>query len=293
MRQTMTTAEDIFWDGYKQNIIKHLKIKPDFENSFKDYSKTIGEASKALDKLKANLKNIPLGIALHHWLTSSAHLRSKNEQHKHAKQILELIEKRIIPITNKNDIVTLNLLQQSGKKFHHDVIDDIRRRQNYSIDEQEQLIESYLNFSKYLHQSTLDLIPLASDPDREQVKNKAIPYDTFIKFIQFLAERDALIAKLLYFGAPTIEETLLLRCSQVNFRHCLIQFEKHPTTYPKHIIQSLKQHINQKKPEDLIFTNFKGSEIERTHLNHSFGRASNKMSATKKITPRDLLKHAQ
>ena len=99
------------------------------------------------------------------------------------------------------------------------------------------------------------------DPDFQRTIKKVVWYKDFIKFVQLLPERDALIAKLLYFGAPTMDEVLSLRVDQIDSRKGLVKFKKFSVKYPKHVMLELKSSLTQKKKEDL--KNKKISEIFR------------------------------
>ncbi len=78
------------------------------------------------------------------------------------------------------------------------------------------------------------------DPDFQRTIKKVVNYKEFIKFIQELQERDALMAKLLYFGAPTMDEVLNLRVSQVDLKKGMVRFNKFSVRYPKHVMLELK-----------------------------------------------------
>ena len=99
----------------------------------------------------------------------------------------------------------------------------------------------------------------------------------------------ALIAKLLYFGAPTMDEVLNLRVSQVDLKKGIVKFNKFSVRYPKHVMLDLKGYLTKKDKEELIFVNLRGEMVERTHLNNCFNRASRKISSSKRITPKMLL----
>jgi len=97
------------------------------------------------------------------------------------------------------------------------------------------------------------------------------------------------MAKLLYFGAPTMDEVLNLRVSQVDLKKGMVRFNKFSVRYPKHVMLELKGYLTKKDKAELIFVNLRGEIVERTHLNNCFNRASRKISSTKRITPKMLL----
>ena len=97
------------------------------------------------------------------------------------------------------------------------------------------------------------------------------------------------MSKLLYFGAPTMDEVLNLRVSQVDLKKGMVRFNKFSVRYPKHVMLELKGYLTKKDKAELIFVNLRGEIVERTHLNNCFNRASRKIFSTKRITPKMLL----
>ncbi|HKZ00237.1 MAG TPA: hypothetical protein VJ112_03620 [Rhabdochlamydiaceae bacterium] len=172
---------------------------------------------------------------------------------------------------------------------HQSVIEEIRCSSKLSTPEKEKAIEAYILFSQHLSRATCGLIMQGEDPDFQRTIKKVVWYKDFIKFVQLLPERDALIAKLLYFGAPTMDEVLSLRVDQIDSRKGLVKFKKFSVKYPKHVMLELKNSLTQKKKEDLIFTNLHGQQVERTHLNNCFNRAARKLDGNTRITPKMLL----
>lgn len=175
---------------------------------------------------------------------------------------------------------------------HQDLIEQIRTVNDWSIFEKEEIVKCYIEFSHSLARNTYDLIPLAFDSDRDRVQQKTVTYDSFIDFVQQLPKRDALIAKLLYFGAPSLEEIMTLTVSAVSKKTPEITFNEVTITLPQHIYNELYDVIKGKNTSQLVFCNVRGEKVNRTHLNQSFLRASEKSSLKVKITPASLLKLA-
>ncbi len=274
-------AEKSLLEECKKYFLNGSKII-DGDKQLSQYSSLINETQKFHSKLASNLKDIPLVVGVQHWLNSSPSQLSR-------KQILELIEKKILPLKNeKGQLCSLGELQEQGEKYHNKILEEIRCAQDWPIARKEELVKCYIEFCDHLYQSTLGILPKAQDPDQFYASHKAVNYDQFTKFVQFLSERDALIAKLLYFGGPTVEEVLFLRYGQLDFDNRTINFSKQSIRHPKHLMAELANFSGKKKQKELVFINYKGNQIARTHLNQSFGRASKSIHS--KITPRDLLK---
>jgi integrase len=203
--------------------------------------------------------------------------------------MVQLIERKILSIQDqKGQLLCLDYFQEQGEQEHKRIIEDIKCILDWPNLIKEELVQHYIEFSQHLHQNTFGIIPIAQDPDRLHASQKVVNYDDFTRFVQFLSERDALIAKLLYFGGPTVEEVLFLKYGQLDFDNCSVNFSKQSVSYPKHLILELSNFAGKKKKNALVFLNYKGKQVVRTHLNHSFGRASKEINLM--ITPRELTK---
>ncbi|HEY4831976.1 MAG TPA: hypothetical protein VIH61_05380 [Waddliaceae bacterium] len=82
---------------------------------------------------------------------------------------------------------------------HQAIIEEIRCSSKLTTSEKEKMVETYVLFSQQLSRDTCRLITQGEDPDFQRTVKKVVNYREFIKFIQELQERDALIAKLLYY----------------------------------------------------------------------------------------------
>jgi hypothetical protein len=282
----MRNPEKLFWEKYSSQVLNDSEEIGNLEKKFSQYSALIEENQNIYSLLKALLKDIPIGIALRYWLnTISCQLKQKKISH----QIVQLIERKILPIQNKNGhVLSLDYFHEQGEGEHRKIVEEIKCVPDWSMTVKEELVKSYIEFSHHLNQNTFGIIPKAYDPDRFYASHKVINYDDFTKFVELLSERDALIAKLLYFGGPTVEEVLLLKYGQLNLKDYAISFSKQTIKYPKHLMLELSNFVGKKKKNDLIFLNYRGNQVVRTHLNHTFGRASKEINRT--ITPRDLVK---
>lgn len=284
--ENMANAEKFFWEKYKNQIHNASERSQELEKKFSQYSALIEENQNIYSILKTILKDIPIGIALRHWLNL---ISNQSKQKKASDQALQLIERQILPVQIKNDqLLTLNYFQEKGEEKHKKIIEEIRCVSDMPTAIKEELVQCYVDFTHYLNQNTFGIIPIAYDPDRFYASHKIVDYDDFMEFVQLLSERDALIAKLLYFGVPTVEEVIFLKYGQLDFNDCIINFSKQSIKYPKHLMLELLNFSGKKKKNASIFLNYKGNQIVRTHLNQSFGRASKEINL--RITPRDLLK---
>jgi len=237
---------------------------------------------QAIVSFRKKLAKIPIGAEIENWLQGLI----KERKAECEKNMRQLIKFGVIKLTHNGKIRTLNDLSSNEYEI---IIEQIRCVPKLTISEKEESVRSYIEFSQHVSRITCRLIPPGQDLDFLRTLKKIVTYNEFIKFVQLLAERDALVAKLLYFGAPTMDEVLNLNVGQVNVKEDKVKFHKFSVKYPKHVMLELKDYLSKKEKNELIFTNLHGERIERTHLNNCFNRASRKTFKNKRITPKMLL----
>ncbi|NNM43056.1 MAG: site-specific integrase [Chlamydiae bacterium] len=252
------------------------------------FSKETYEMQTKIKTFSTFLKDVPLMIALGYWIKGILNM-DEFWRKKYFQGIKNLLEMKVIHFVNyEGNNLTLEEFRKIG---HQEIIENIRCAKEWSFFQKEEAVQSYLQFSHSLARDTLNFVPSGYDPDRNRTCNRFIQYEDFLEFVQHLSVRDALIAKLIYFGAPSIEEILSLKINAINSKKYLISFKKNEVVFPKHLIGDLVSYLQEKSDQrELMFTNVRGSEVERAHLNHAFSRASEKISSRKKITPGSLLK---
>lgn len=249
--------------------------------------------SKDLDRLEKDLKvfekekqafekkllDFPLSALIAHWLKQ----QDSSEESTHSFSIL--VEEKIIQGLNGKlkSFVKLDLSQ---------VYDQIRSLEKYPALEKEKLCDVFRGFLSYIETLLMGSAQFPKDPIQLLTKNKKVSHTQFLQFIKPLSQRDQLIAKVLYYGEPTLEEALEITQDKILQKQSAIQFRKEKVAYPKHVFNELKSMTKSKPKSDLVFTNQKGKHIERSHLNNCFERATLRLGIKSRITPKDLLERA-
>lgn len=276
-----------FWEHLKDLLASNARQKEVLEKQLSEYRMQIRDMDEKLSNFETFLREIPLAVAIKYWLEET--LSEPYLLERYTNIMDKLQKNNIIPYESaEGHAITLDYFMQDR---HKDILESIRLVKDWSLIDKEDGIRCYCQFSHNLHQLSYGLIPSAMDPDRLRVRNKVIKYEIFIDFVQHLSERDGMIAKLLYFGAPSIDEVLSLKISAIDIVKMRINFSEISISFPKHIIQDLYLLISHKDdPSRLLFTNVRGAEVERAHLNQSFTRACAKMANKAKITPGNLLR---
>jgi hypothetical protein len=280
-------ADTKLWEDYKLRLLRNRIVHGNLDQQYDDYCHQVLEISIAHEKFRSILKDLPLGVALRAWMVSTLDEKVSKEL---VEKVLSIIDGKALPLQQKKkEVFTLGYLQELGLEAHKQILEEIRCNGEWSVDKKEELVKCYIHFSEYLNEATKGEILLALDPDRAATAHKLLDFDTFIQFVQSVAERDALIAKLLYFGAPSVEDVVLLRYGMLKKANSAVNFTNLTVKYPKHLIQDILSYAGKKGKDDLVFLNYRGNNVERTHLSQSFANISSKIFDDRKITPRTLL----
>ncbi len=285
---TMRVKEfNSFWDEVYDKISLTAAQKKTLKEQPAEFRLKTSEFDKVATEYHAFSKTVAIASAIRAWVEEM--LAETQWKEHYANGFAKLYKKGIIPLFDaKGKFLTLEYFEQHG---HQEILEAIRCVRDWNLFEREEIVRLYVQFSQSLSRVTRGLIPFAVDPDRERVKHKAVKYEAFVDFVTHLPERDALIAKLLYFGNLSIEEVLTLTPKAINSKTCSVVFENQTTVYPQHVILDIIQYIeNKKKSQKILFTNLRGEIVDRSHLNQCFSRACEKMSRKIKITPGSLVK---
>ncbi|MBS0656424.1 MAG: hypothetical protein JSR46_11655 [Verrucomicrobia bacterium] len=225
--------------------------------------------------------------AIKDWLRTK--LADPNYEPRYCEHMYSLMQKKLIPIEDKHGKpLTLEYFIEHG---HQAILESIRSVQGWTMLEKEEKVQCYMDFTRSLSRQTQNHVPYSTDPDRERVRHKAVSYETFMDFVPHLSERDALIAKLLYFGDVAMEDILSLQRTSLDKKSFLLHLDGTTKQLPRHLFLELLSYINaQPNSQKLAFTNVRGAHVDRTHLNQSFARACEKSVKKVKITPGTLLK---
>ncbi len=272
------------WDQTSNLFAKDYPQDPSLDEKFRDFSSKIQAVNEAVSKFREEIREMPVALAVLRWMR--ALMADAFWFQRYFSKMVRLLERQILSYKDKNGWLTLDCLMRVG---HQEILENIRCAHDLPWLEREDMVESYVRFSQSLSNETRGIVPPGYDPDRERVRNKAIRYEVFADFVQHLSERDELIAKLLYFGAPSIDSVLSLKRSSVQEHG--IQFEEGFVKFPRHLLAGLKGFLKDKpSSQKLVFVNVRGAEVDRAHLNQSFARACEHMKKITKVTPGSLLK---
>lgn len=248
------------------------------------YVERISEAADFIKGFQKFLNAIPLAIALRQWLESQKADPNFRDLLHNVKLLVDL---GIIP--RKNDDGGLADLKYFQALNHASSIQLIRCQGGLTFQELERLVDTYMRFMQHLSQVTLRLVHGDPDPDRQRVAHKALRYEKFVEFSRGLSDRDCLIALLMYYGDCAMIDVINLKVNQVDVKGESITVSEREIKLSKYVMLRLGEFIADKEDNDLVFTNRKGGQVNRSRLYRSFKSAGEKMSPPLEISPTTLL----
>ncbi len=279
--------------GFEQSWEVNLKLlgkiagqKNTIEEQSVQFRMRADEFDDQVGTFREFLQKVPVLSAVKAWLEG----KLADPQWKvYFDNMSRLFQKGLVPLVDsKGKLVTLEYFIEHG---HQAILEEIRGVQEWTMLERENIVQCYVAFTNSLARYSHNIILCGVDPDRERVQQKAVNYETFIDLIPHLSERDALIAKLLYFCDVAMEEILTLKKSALNKSNHSLQLDSGIVQMPRHLFMELVGFIQSSGgSQKLVFTNVRGEQVDRTHLNQSLARACEKSVKKEKITPGALLK---
>lgn len=275
------------WEANLKLLGKVVSQKSTIEELSVQFQKKADDFDNRVVQFQEFLQGIPVLSAIKAWLEGK--LSDPQWKRRYFDNMSVLFKKNLIPLVDsRGKLVTLAYFIEHG---HQAILEDIRSVVGWTMIEKEEIVQCYVAFTQRLARLSHNLIPCGVDPDRELVRQKAVSYEIFIDFIPHLSERDALIAKLLYFCDVSMEEILTLKKSAFDKNGFSLKLESGTIQLPRHLFLELFTFVNSSvKSPKLAFTNVRGAQVDRTHLNQSFSRACEKSVKKERITPGSLLK---
>ena len=261
---------------------------PDFDARLNMIEEQSAKVKQEIEAYWEVLKDIPIACLLI-FCVQKADSTGLGNDFLYRLALNRLMAAGLLPVAKQGKH---RLLRDFHSDEHISVVEDIRCVKEWGFFDREELVHRYIQLSYDFARFTFGMFLPAFDPDRLRVERKNIKYELFMDFVQLLSERDALIAKLLYFGAPSIEGVTSLKIAALDMVKLEIKFGERLVRFPKHLMQDMEAYTKPRKDssESLVFVNVRGGAVERVHLNQAFARASLKLNKAFKFTPADLLK---
>lgn len=263
------------------------------------------KAAVAFDRAQADfierLEYTSIRTVIKYWIRKV--MSNKTGYQKCIESMAYILAHRIIPETFAGgQVFTVGGLKHIR---HQQVIDYLKNDLNRSEEQRQDAIDCYLNFIEYLNRRSFGWFRIdASVPHQLNPKSvsKALSlteWHAFLKALNAINHRDALIAQCLLQGARRISSVLNLLVHQVDFENNQINFETNKRNikvestviYSSLFMKKLKKYIentsNERGKSEYVFVTRNGNPLARSRLNYSFTLAS-LQAGIKNVTPEVL-----
>jgi len=254
------------------------------------------EATRArYEYIAGQLHKISLQEALDNWLSTLNFHTAK--AYRYAFKRLEELQFVIINCT----------LKQFSMFNHEIVIDSVKNYVPWSEATRQARAAAYVSFTGFLDRQTGGIIQKAIIKKtginktffkvRDKVKTKSLSIrqtKLFMRELEKLDERYALLAKVMLQGGKRTNEVLSLTVKNVNLLQKQITFRQSKTggtikvtviNYPSHIMRDLRRHIGDRTGDDLVFVTRTGKKICNNPLILVFVKAGKNARIPFRVTP--------
>lgn len=269
----------------------HKELIPPLNPSALKYDQAV---SLVKDIVWDKLSDHTVGEALEIWLVTLGKLTASN----YRSGMRKLIEAKCV-----NSDITL----QAFALVNHDaVVDRIKITPDWAECTKQARAACYISFTGFLSRRFQGMIKKAVTSKEgtsktffrvhEKVKSNAMTQAQWVAFLGAITnKRDCLIAKVALQGGKRINEVLTLTTEQIAWDKNEITFTQSKTkgthketviTYPKSLMDSLKEYISER--QGLVFITRNGKPVPLIQLANSFEKAGIKANIPFKITPHVL-----
>jgi len=241
------------------------------------------------EKFAEKISSLPLLAVILFWADSLS--KDKSYAARSTTMMKELITEGYIGLKDtRGQAWTLKHMISIG---HDSIIEAIRCNEKWSLDKIEEHVKFYISFVNWLSEKTLQLVPQAYDPDLQKTKERKISHSNFITIIKALAERERVIAELLYFGGSrTLEEVLSLKVEDALSDASQVTFATNTISYPKHVLIDLQNYIGAKKRGYIFVGRNKSERIDGTVPYRVLKLAIAKLKLDPSFTFKDFTKNS-
>jgi len=171
---------------------------------------------------------------------------------------------------------------------HEIVLNAIRCHAAWFVEQKEDIVQLYIEFSQWLSKHTYGFIKAAEDKDRLISEHRKISFEKYIQLISNLEPRERLLVKIFYLGkSPTREEIFALKLEDVNFKEQYIIFPTRKVYYPVHVFEDVHYLVGERK-NGFLFSSKKGERLSFSVPYRKFKRMLEELKMDSSLTFNDL-----
>jgi integrase/recombinase XerD len=286
------------------SLITYLEPLPILSSSYEN----ILEAKQ--EYIWQQMQQITVEQAIQIWIT---HIPNPRTRKSYISSMLSLIDQQII--NSRLSLQAFSLLSPEkiidGIKSLPIFIKKSDDKKQWSMRTREARISCFLAFTGYLDRETSGIVRKAI-PRKEGIKTfspksrkgKTIAMTReemlfFLKELEKINKRDALIAKLCLHGGKRISEILSLRTEQINYEAKYILFKQSKSKLSddftvmhfakeeaSSLLGEIKKLVGVRK--GLVFVTSKGKPIQKTQLDRNFSKAGKRAGVAFRVSPHNL-----
>lgn len=246
------------------------------------------EVEEVTRKFQQQISDIPFMALIVSWASDTAALLAVGE--RQVACILDIIEQGILPYEDKktHKLITLSQLDLGD---HSDIFDAIRSVNDWSFDKQEEYVASYSEFANSLSALTCGLVLPPYDTDRAITSQRRLSFETYVKILKTLSERERILAKIFYLGGSrSLEEVLSLKIEDIDFANSTLHISGELISYPRHVLHDLKYFVG-KRTKGYVFTGRTGDKIDHTVPYRALKLVTSKLDLDPSFTFKDFVKN--
>ncbi|MDH5561661.1 MAG: site-specific integrase [Deltaproteobacteria bacterium] len=248
------------------------------------------------DAIWSQLKNISVSEALRFWYMTLKHsTRINYECAFKGLKAANLVDLEM-------DLRTFSLSN------HESLVDDVKLISHWSEASRQARAAAYISFTGFLQRRTQGLVRKAMPSKeglnktfykvREKVKTSALTQvetKLFLKELEAINQRDALIAKLILQGGKRKSEVLELEVKAIDFSTQKITYKQSKTRgtekktiihYPIHIMNELKLYCENR--DGLVFVTRNGKKVHPAQIDRNYLLAGKRSGISFRVTPHVL-----
>lgn len=269
-----------------------ISLKPKFDSKkWLSFETEITQSADALLKEIASfqgaLSEMPFLALVMLWASSIKEDRVFGE--RYILMMKELLANNLLPHRVENRHLTIGHV---SKIKPDSIYDYIRCYKKWSIDKREDYCSLYCQFTAWATDVTFGFFVKSADPDRQATLKRNLAYDTYVKILRELSDRDRILAKIFYLGGSrSLEEVLSLQIKDINFEKNTLSLSQEPVSYPRHVLEDIRGYIESRK-SGYVFLGRHGEKIDHTVPYRALKTVLAKLDLDASFTFKDFVKNS-
>jgi len=239
--------------------------------------------SEQIDSFQSALSGLPYLSLIMLWAASIHEDRVFGE--RYILMMTQLLENNVLPHRSLT-------IHQAASTNPEEIVSNIRCCNKWAIDTREDYVSLFCQFTSWAAEITFGYLAKFQDPDRQATMSRSLEYETYIKILKELSERDRILAKMFYLGGGrSLEEVLSLKIKDINFANNILRLSDEQVSYPRHVLEDIKAFIGGRKT-GYVFLGRHGEKIDHTVPYRALKTVISKLGLDSSFTFKDFVKNS-